>query len=76
MPRVIPTSEAADRLGCTTQAVINAIRRGDLNAERLGHAWAVHDDAKLAAYAVPERGGRTHAAYRERQEADAGADGA
>jgi len=64
--RVIPTSEAADRLGCTTQAVINAIKRGDLNGEKVGPIWTVRDDATLAAYTVPERGGRTHAAYRER----------
>lgn len=68
MPRIIPTSEAADRLGCTRQAVINAIKRGDLNGEKVGPIWTVRDDATLAAYTVPERGGRTHEAYRQRSQ--------
>ena len=68
MPNVIPTSEAAERLGCTPMAVRNAIKRGDLNAEKVGSVWVIRDDAALASYAVPERGGRTHAAYRQRAE--------
>lgn len=68
MHSLIPTAEAADRLGCTRQAVINAIKRGDLNGEKVGPIWTVRDDDVLAAYTVPERGGRTHTAYRERAE--------
>ncbi|WP_412070404.1 hypothetical protein [Rubrivirga sp. IMCC43871] len=60
MPDLITTTEAATRKGCTRQAIINAIERGDLNASKLGPVWAVVDDAALAAYAVRETGGRAH----------------
>ena len=60
MTDFITTADAADRKGCTRQAIINAIERGDLNATRLGRAWAVADDDALAAYEVRETGGRTH----------------
>jgi len=66
MDGFITTTEAADRKGCTRQAIINAIGRGDLNATRLGRDWAVADDAALAAYQVQETGGRLH---RQRAEA-------
>ncbi|WP_420454449.1 helix-turn-helix domain-containing protein [Rubrivirga sp.] len=72
MPSVIPTTEAADRLGCTPQAIINAVKRGDLNGQKVGRVWIVHDDDALATYTVPETGGRAHAAYRQRAEADGG----
>ena len=60
MPDLITTTEAAARKGCTRQAIINAIERGDLNASKLGPVWAVADDDALAAYAVRETGGRYH----------------
>ncbi|WP_412060356.1 hypothetical protein [Rubrivirga sp. IMCC45206] len=60
MPDLLSTTEAAARKGCTAMAIRNAIERGDLNASKLGHVWAVVDDAALAAYAVRETGGRAH----------------
>jgi len=62
---LITTAEAASRKGCTRQAIINAITRGDLNAFKLGGTWAVYDDGALAAYEVKETGGRTHRAKEE-----------
>ena len=50
-------------------AVRNAIQRGDLNALRVGRAWAVADDDVLASWSVKETGGRAHKA-RERGGAD------
>ena len=56
----IPTSEAAARKGCTRQAIINAIQRGEVNGWKLGPVWAVVDDDRLAAWNVKETGGRVH----------------
>lgn len=56
----IPTTEAAERKGCTRQAIVNAILRGELNGQKLGPVWAVSDDDALAAWAVKETGGRSH----------------
>ena len=56
----IPTSEAATRKGCTRQAIINAINRGELNGRKFGPVWAVADDEALAAWTVKETGGRAH----------------
>lgn len=41
-------------------AVRNAVKRGDLNAVRVGPVWAVADDDMLASWTVQETGGRTH----------------
>lgn len=60
MSRLVPTSEVAQRKGCTQQAVINALRRGDLHGHKLGPVWAIADDAALAAWTVRETGGRSH----------------
>lgn len=60
MPEIITTREAAARKGCTTQAIINAIERGEIEGRKLGHVWAVTDDATLAAWTVKETGGRAH----------------
>ena len=46
-------------------AVRNAIKRGDLNGQKLGPMWAVADDDTLASWSVKETGGRAHKA-RER----------
>lgn len=62
MPNLIQTKEAATRKGCTRQAIVNAILRGDLSGRKFGPVWAVADDDALAAWAVKETGGRTHRA--------------
>lgn len=60
MPDVITTSEAAARKGCTRQAIIDAVRRGDLSGRKFGSVWAVNDDEALAGWMVKETGGRAH----------------
>ena len=65
-PPLLSVTEVAQRKGCTRQAVHNAIGRGQLTARRVGHAFVIADDEALAAYEVPETGGRLHQAYREK----------
>ena len=61
MPAALVTAaEVARRKGCTGMAVRNAVKRGDLNAAKLGHMWAISDDEALAAWTVNETGGRAH----------------
>ena len=60
MSDLVTTTEAARRKGCTPMAVRNAIARGELNGSKLGHVWAVADDAALEAWQVKETGGRLH----------------
>ena len=60
MPDLVTTTQAAARKGCTPMAVRNAISRGELNGSKLGHVWAVADDAALASWQVKETGGRLH----------------
>lgn len=57
---MLSTREVAARKGCTAQAVINAINRGDLNAQKVGPLWVIADDVALAEWTVKETGGRTH----------------
>lgn len=67
MTGFLTTTQAAERKGCTRQAIHNAITRGDLNATKVGPVWAVADDDALDAYQVQETGGRLH---RQRAEAE------
>ena len=60
MADLITTAEAAARKGCTRQAIINAVVRGDVNGRKLGPLWAVSDDEALALWTVKETGGRLH----------------
>lgn len=64
-PNVILASEAAREKRCTSQAIYNAIDRGDLNAVRMGRHWLVLKDKKYADYKVQETGGRLHRRYKE-----------
>jgi hypothetical protein len=70
VPDSITTSEAAARKGCTTQAVIDAAKRGEINARKFGPVWAVDDDDALAAWTIKETGGRAHRSKRETQRAE------
>lgn len=58
MTNPITTVEAARRKGCTRQAIVDAIGRGEINARKLGNLWIVEDDAKLAAWEVQDTGVR------------------
>ena len=51
------TKEAADKLGMRQGSVISLIKRGHLNATKLGRDWAVFDDAKFKSY-TPGKAGR------------------
>ena len=73
MSPFLSTSQAATRKGCTRQAIVNAIHRAELNAQRVGHNWAVADDEVLAAWTVKETGGRTHGAVRSSKTAEGAA---
>ena len=46
-------------------AVRNAVKRGDLNAVKVGPTWAVSDDETLALWEVKETGGRAHRLYQD-----------
>lgn len=61
-PRLVSSVEVARRKGCTGMAVRNAVKRGDLNAVKVGPVWAIADDAALDAWEVSETGGRLHKA--------------
>ena len=58
--RLVTSVEVARRKGCTGMAVRNAVKRGDLNAVKVGPVWVIADDAALDAWTVNETGGRTH----------------
>lgn len=57
---LLSTSDVAARKGCTRQAVLDAVKRGDLNASQVGRTWVVSDDDALAVWTVKETGGRMH----------------
>jgi len=67
-PNVIPAAEAARQKSCTTQAIYNAIERGDLTGIRIGHHRMVALDEKYESYQVQETGGRLHKNYRREEE--------
>lgn len=66
-PNVILATEAAREKGCTSQAIYNAIDRGDLNAVRMGRHRLVLKDRKYKAFKVKQTGGRLHKQYLERR---------
>lgn len=65
---VILATEAAREKGCSSQAIYNAIDRGDLNEVRMGRLRMVVKDAKYRAYQVREFGGRLSQAFREKNQ--------
>ena len=66
-PAFISAADLGREMGCTGQAIRNAIQRGDLNAFQTGGRWFVMRDKKLGAFEVKETGGRTHKSYIESQ---------
>ena len=64
-PRLVSSVEVARRKGCTGMAVRNAVKRGEINAVKVGPVWAIADDAALGAWQVIETGGRLHKARRD-----------
>lgn len=67
-PNVILATEAAREKGCSSQAIYNAIDRGDLNEVRMGRHRMVVIDAKYRAYRVQEFGGRLHQRYQAKNQ--------
>ncbi len=51
-PYVITAAEAAREKACTTQAIYNALDRGDLNEVRMGGIRLILKDAAYEAYQV------------------------
>ena len=58
--RLVTSIEVARRKGCTGMAVRNAVKRGDLNAFKVGPVWAIADDDALESWTVQETGARLH----------------
>ena len=67
-PNVITAAEVAREKACTTQAIYNALDRGDLNEVRMGGIRLILKDAayNYEAYQVKQTGGRTHKRYKKR----------
>lgn len=59
-PSLVTAADVARRKDCSGMAVRNAVKRGELNAVKLGPVWAISDDDALAAWTVNETGGRAH----------------
>ena len=66
-PNVILATEAAREKGCTSQAIYNALDRGDLGEVRMGRHRLVVRDARYRQFEVKKTGGRTHKTYVEKQ---------
>ena len=47
MAIIIPTRKAAEMLGISQEAVTQAIRRGDIKAQKLGREWAVDRESVI-----------------------------
>ncbi len=43
---MIPVRDAVKQKGCTRATVINAIHRGEIDAERFGNVWAIVQNKK------------------------------
>ncbi len=67
-PNVITAAEAAREKACTTQAIYNALDRGDLNEVRMGGIRLILKDEAYKAYQVKQTGGRTHKRYQDKHE--------
>ena len=44
---MIPAKDAAAQKGCTRAAIINAIHRGEIDAERFSNVWAIIENQKF-----------------------------
>ena len=67
---VIMAAEAVKEKACTTQAIYNALDRGDLNEVRMGGIRLILKDAAYDAYQVKQTGGRTHRRYQDKHNAE------
>ena len=67
---VITAAEAAKEKACTTQAIYNALDRGDLNEIRMGGIRLILKDTAYEAYQVKQTGGRTHKRYQDKHDAE------
>lgn len=62
---LISITEAAERKGCTRQAIFGAIKRGEVDAQRIGHVFIVSANEKFNAWRPGEgyqKAGRARAA--------------
>ncbi len=62
---MIPVRDAAKQKGCSKASVINAIHRGEIDAERFGNAWAIIQNQKYEQWqpgAGYQKAGRARAA--------------
>jgi len=69
-PNITTAAEAAREKACTTQAIYNALDRGDLNEVRMGGIRLILKDAAYEAYQVKATGGRTHKRYQDKHNAE------
>lgn len=55
--RKITVNESAEILGCTTQAIRNAIHRGELKSKRIGRRYylSFHEIRERAGYNINEK---------------------
>ena len=60
LPSLISVRQAADAKGCTTQAIYQALDRGDLDDVRIDRARHVRANKRYREWQVKETGGRTH----------------
>ena len=65
-PNLTTVRDAAREKACTTQAIYNALDRGDLTEVRLGSTRLVVLDARYERFRVKTTGGRTHQSYIEK----------
>ena len=59
-PALISVRQAAEEKGCTTQAIYQALDRGDLDDMRIDRARHVRANKRYREWAVKQTGGRTH----------------
>ena len=52
---MIPVRDAVKQKGCTRATVINAIHRGEIDAERFGNVWAIVQNPKYEAWTPSEK---------------------
>lgn len=67
---MIAARDAAKQKGCTKAAVIEAIHKGLIDAERLGNMWAIVQNPKYEAWqplAIKQKAGKARAAKAKKQ---------
>ena len=52
---MIPVLQAVKLKGCTRAAIVGAIQRGEIDAERFGKMWAIVQNTKFEQWQPSER---------------------